>query len=158
MGAGLGYGVVHHGSRKQYEVQNTLITSAVFAVAVMGAMSLHYSLMDEQKVEIMSKLTRQWIEDPENQNTVMKLGAPSSDKDLSIAPEKVGSLSLELDQETRWIYPTFRKRYIRPEASADQASSSHLTWEIVRPGFFVNRETHPWYFEKSESGNEKPQH
>ena len=151
VGAGLGYGVVHHGKNRRYEVQNMIITSSLFALGVMGAMSLHYYLMDQQKVDIMSNLTSQWMENPANQNKVMRLGV--SDEGAATSPEnfvkegQISKYSLELDNETRWVYPSFRRRYLQPEASADQMTSARYTWDIVRPGFFVSRETHPWYFQ-----------
>lgn len=149
-GAGLGYGVVHHGRDRQYEVQNTLITSGVFAVGVMGVLALHYYMLEQQKVEIMSKLTTKWIDNPDNQNKLMRLG--QNDKlasdEIRVPDESLLDYAMELDSQTRWVYPTFRKRELRPETSTDQSLSARYTWEIVRPGFFVNRETQPYYFEK----------
>ncbi len=147
VGAGLGYGVVHHGKDRRYEIQNTIITSSIFAVGFMGALALHYYLLDQQKVDIMSGLTSKWMEDPDNQNKVMKLGSIETKDELFIRQEQLRKHSLSLDNETRWIYPTFRRRYLEPEASQEQITSARYTWEVVRPGFFVSRETHPWYFQ-----------
>lgn len=148
-GAGIGYGVVHHGSRNQYEVQNTIITSSVFALLTMGFLSLHYQMMDEQKTDIMSNLTAEWMKSPENQNKVMQLGDPALTK---VDSTMVGSTSLRLDEETRWVFPTFRKRELRPEGGADQITSGRFIWEVMRPGFFVNKQTQPWYFENKTDG------
>lgn len=148
-GAGLGYGVVHHGTNRQYEMRNTLITSGVLAVGVMGVMALHYYLMNQQKVEIMSTLTTKWVDNPENQNKLMKLGLSADGSgEFQVPPDGMKDYALELDEDTRWVYPTFRRRTLRPETSPEQSVSSRYTWEVVRPGFFVNRETHPYYFER----------
>lgn len=152
-GAGLGYGVVHHGQRNQYEVQNTIITSSVVALLTMGTLSLHYYLMDQQKVEITSGLTSEWMKNPENQNKVMQLGDPSLKNPDFVTPTKemLNATSLKLDDDTRWALPTFRKRELQPESGTDQITSARSVWEVVRPGFFVNRQTQPWYFEDSAS-------
>jgi hypothetical protein len=147
-GAGIGYGVVHHGKNNQYEVQNTIITSSVIALLTMGAFSLHYYLMDDQKVQIMSNLTSEWIKNPENQNKVMQLGDPHL---TTPTQAMVGGTSIKLDEDTRWAFPTFRRRDLQPELGADQITSARYTWEIVRPGFFVNRQTQPWYFDDSST-------
>lgn len=151
-GAGLGYGVVHHGKDRKYEVQNTIITSAVVGLLTMGVMSWHYSSLDQQKVDIMSGLTREWVKNPENQNTVMQLGNPSL---TTASPSMIGTESLKLDDNTRWVFPTFRERDLRPEIDSDQITSSRKMWEIVRPGFFVNREVQPWYFDSERENSGK---
>lgn len=151
-GAGLGYGVVHHGRDRQYEVQNTIITSAVVGLITMGVMSWHYSSLDQQKVDIMSGLTSEWVKNPENQNTVMQLGDPNLTK---VTAPMVGGESLRLDDNTRWVFPTFRERDLRPEIDADQITSSRKLWEVVRPGFFVNRQVQPWYFEGDKTNDGK---
>lgn len=152
VGAGLGYGVVHHGKDRQYEVRNTIITSAVFALGTAAILALHYNAMENQRVEIMSKITRSWVEKGENQDMVINFGNGQAPSDVFLG--KVGKYSLELDGQTRWVYPTFRKRFTQPQVSNDQLASGQYIWEIVKPGFFVSRETQPWYFQNEQVSGE----
>jgi hypothetical protein len=153
IGAGVGYTVVHHGNQKQYETRNTLITSGVFALLAMGLMAYHYTSLDDQKVEIMSKFTRPTLLKDSEGGALQDGSVTQSllENEVSASPERTGKYSLELDHETRWVYPSFRKRMLRPESSGNELLSSRYTWEIVRPGFFVTREQQPNYF-----GDEKP--
>ena len=150
VGAGVGYTVVHHGNDKQYEVRNTIITSAVFGLVTMGLMAYHYNALDEQKIELTSKLTR-----PALLENVVGNGEPVTSSllqnEVVVGQEAIGRSSLKLDDQTRWIYPTFRKRDLKPEATGNELLSSRYIWEIVKPGFFITREQRPDQFTSEES-------
>jgi hypothetical protein len=143
VGAGVGYSVIHHGAHRQYVVPNTIIASSLVALGTMGVMAWHYSTLDQQKIDITSNMSRSWLmRNPQGAKDLLQ----ESGTDFIPRPEEVGQLSLKLDEETRWIYPTFRKRNLKPESSNQELLSSRYVWEILKPGFFVTRETNPYYF------------
>ncbi|MDB5038598.1 MAG: hypothetical protein JWQ35_2126 [Bacteriovoracaceae bacterium] len=147
VGAGLGYTVVHSGDHRQYVIPNTITTSVLFGLATAGVLAWHYHSLDEQKVEITSKFSRNWMIEQEQ---ARKLSGPSESTIFSdeVYPtaSTIGKYSLRLDENTRWIYPTFRKRYLPPENSGTQLLSARYTWEILKPGTFITREQDPSYF------------
>jgi|GEM_PF-5853537 len=156
LGAGAGYLFVHHGDHRQYTTRNTIITSAVFALLSAGLVAYHYRSLDDQRVEIASKFSRYTLcnsKGEQNQSCMneFKLNGQDESKRI-IPPSEVGKYSLKLDDDTRWVFPSFQKRFLLPEKSQDSLISSHYKWEIVRPGFFVTKEQNPEYFKFS---NEK---
>ena len=143
VGAGLGYTVVHHGKNREYIVPNTIVTSAAFALVTMGVLAYHYRELDQQKIEITSKMSRSWLmNNPQGSREFLNF----PEGNFSPRTSDIGGQSLRLDDQTRWGYPTFRKRELRPEVSSDELVSERHVWEILRPGFFVSRELNPAYF------------
>jgi len=145
VGAGVGYTVVHHGPGRRHVTTNTIITSALFALVFAGATAYHYRALDNQKVSITSRFGRSYLLDTDLQ----ELGEPwGSESAFTPSRRDVGSESIRLDENTRWVFPTFRRRELRPETGPDEFLSSRYTWEIVRPGFFVTRDDAPGVFEE----------
>jgi hypothetical protein len=150
VGAGLGYTVVHHGRDRKYEVPNTIITSALFALGTAGALAFYYHSLDQQKVELTSQFMKpELLKD--NIKELTRGTAESTEQPFCPSISSIGKLSLSLDGDTRWVYPTFRKRILKPETTGNELLSSRYTWEILRPGFFVSKEQDPSYFTFDET-------
>jgi hypothetical protein len=106
----------------------------------MGVLAWHYSNLDEQKVQITSTMSRSWLmRNPQGAKALLQ---ESSDIDERIVDMKsLGRLSLKLDQETRWVYPTFRKRFLKPESS-NQSLLSVMDVTAHSTGLLVLSEMH----------------
>lgn len=151
-GAGLGYTVVHHGKNREYVVPNTIITSAVIALTAAALTSYHYRSLDAQRVEITSRFGRSRLLETQDRDIDDGLWQQRNHRDaFTPSGSAVGEKSIRLDENTRWVFPTFRKRHIRPEATEEQFLSSRYSWEIVRPGYFVTRDEDPRFFKHEES-------
>lgn len=151
VGAGTGYEFVHHGDHKQYETRNTIITSAVFALIFGGVLAWHYREIEQTKVEVSGRYSRYRLCDPdEMQAELSRQLQMKSEEDAGniykIDGAQVGKLAISLDDSTKWVYPTFRKRFLQPERGETQVISTRYIWEIVKPGFFVTRSQDPQYF------------
>lgn len=151
VGAAVGYQFVHHGPNKQYETRNTIITAIVFGLATGGVLSWHYRAIEETKVEISGRYARYRLCDPQDLKggLMSQLQMDSSSTQCSvfqIEPKQVGRLAISLDDHTKWVYPSFRKRYLKPERDENQVVSERYIWEIVVPGQFVTRSQNPQYF------------
>jgi hypothetical protein len=148
VGAVVGHEFVHHGRYKQYETRNTLITSALFALATGAVLSWHYDQMQEQMVEVSGRYARYRLCNPDEMNPELaqKLGAGEKENAAPLKPEQVGKLAISLDDNTKWVYPVFRKRFLPPERDDSQVLSTRYIWEILRPGSFVTRSQDPRYF------------
>lgn len=134
VGAGLGYAVVHHGENRKYVVQNTIITSAVLGLAFAGLTAFHYRSLENEKIAITSKLGRSYL----LETTSDELQRPwELESSFTPTTEMIKDNSIQLDTETYWVLPSFRKKNLRPEADADEFLSSRYVWEVVRPGFFT---------------------
>ena len=81
---------------------------------------------------------------------VKQLSAPGESQATPVQREQVGKLAITLDDQTKWSYPSFQKRFLQPERSENQVLSSRYIWEIVRPGHFVTRSQNPEYFVEPE--------
>lgn len=150
VGAAVGHQFVHHGENRQYESENTAITSVLFALITGGVILWHNRALEELKVEISGDYSRYKLCDPatmqkefESQNTI-------DSKVYSINSKHVGKLAIFLDDNTKWIYPTFRKRYLNPENEETQVLSKRYLWEIIKSGSFVTRTMNPEYFLQQE--------
>ncbi|MBX3023014.1 MAG: hypothetical protein KF799_15165 [Bdellovibrionales bacterium] len=148
VGAVVGNQFVHHGQYKQYQSSNTVITSILFSLGTGAVMSWHYQALEEQEVEISGRYARYRLCNPDEMSPELaaKLGLANSDGAYALKSEQVGKLALSLDDNTKWAYPTFRKRYLPPERGDSQVVSSRYIWEILRPGSFVTRTQNPDYF------------
>jgi hypothetical protein len=158
VGAGVGYQFVHHGEERQYETQNTLITSVVFALVTGGVRAWHYRSLEEFKVEMSGRYSRYRLCDPEEMQEEMQRELQLGDQEDSVLHQldewQIGSLAITLDDNTKWIYPQFRKRYLRAEQGENQVISKHYIWEIIKPGSFVTRSQNPHYFIQIEKEGE----
>lgn len=131
LGALVGHQFVHHGSKKQHETTNTIITASLFGVLAMGLTYWHFTALENKEVELASRFSRSnYLEAPS-----------SSDARLSIliADKK----SIRLDQETRWVFPEFRRRSQPAERRESELVEKHTIWEIAKPGFFVTKDQYP---------------
>jgi len=138
VGAGLGYSVVHHGPRRRHIVPNTIITSALFSLAFAGLAAYHYRTLDNQRISMTSRMGRSYL----LESDLQELRQAWSLEEHSWSPRKdaIKGEAIQLDQSTRWVLPSFRKRFLQPEAGPEEFLSSRYTWEIVRPGFFISLE------------------
>lgn len=156
VGAIVGHQFVHHGPNKQYEAQNTIITAVVFSLAVGGLLAWHYRTLEEQRVEISGRYARYRLCDPDELSI-------SLSQQLDMGAEKTGVCSIHqlqgiqagdssvvLDDNIKWLLPTFRKRYLQPDRSEKQVTSKRYIWEIIKPGSFVTRSQNPEYFSETE--------
>lgn len=147
-GAVVGREFVHHGQYKQYETRNTIITSVLFALAFGGALAWHYDQVDQEIVQVSGRYSRYRLCNPEEMNpSVAKaIGANPDEPGLTLQPGQLGKLAISLDDNTKWVYPVFRKRFLLPDRAENQVISSRYIWEILRPGSFVTRSQNPDYF------------
>jgi len=141
VGAGLGYTVVHHGPHQRYQTQNTIISASVLAAAFGLATWYHFSELDEQKIELAGKFSRA---------TYLDRDADRSENLKGITGITLGKQSVKLDGDTRWVLPEFQKRLLPPQRGENELISSHHSWEVVRPGFFLTREQDPQLFKEEE--------
>jgi hypothetical protein len=154
-GAIIGHEFVHHGQYKQYETRNTVITSAIFALATGGVLAWHYQEMEQQTVEISGRYARYRLCNPDEMNPDLarKLGVGGEENPYPLQANQIGKLSISLDDNTKWAYPVFRKRFLPPERGENQVISTRYIWEILKPGNFVTRSQNPAYF--LEEGEKK---
>lgn len=149
LGAGIGYQFVHHGERRQFEVQNTIITSALFSMVAGGILAWHYREVEKAQVELSGRYARYRLcganELPEALVKQMNPDGGESGGEV-LRPEQIGDHAIALDDSTKWAFPTFRKRDLPPEKGDDQVLSDRYIWEILRPGRFVTRSQNPSYF------------
>jgi hypothetical protein len=152
VGAVVGHEFVHHGQYRQYETRNTIITSVIFALGTGGVMAWHYDEMQEQAVEISGRYSRYRLCNPDEMtpDLARKLGLNQEEQAYPLKPEQLGKYALALDDNTKWVYPTFRKRFLPPERGENQVVSTRYIWEILRPGSFVTRTQDPQYFFEKE--------
>jgi hypothetical protein len=158
VGAVVGEEFVHHGPHNEYATQNTIITSAVFALGTGGVLAWHYQALDEKTEEISGRYARYRLCNPDD----MKPGVVAGELDLSnsgngekssiyqIQDNQIGKTAISLDDNTKWVYPVFRKRYLLPELGESQVVSERYIWEILKPGSFVTRAQNPNYFFETE--------
>lgn len=141
VGASLGYAALHHGSHKQYQTQNTIISASVFAALFGLSTWYHLHALDEEKMDLAGKFSRATYLDRDSnpKNHLEGLTAIS-----------LGKQSVRLDRDTRWVLPEFQKRMLAPERGENELISSHHAWEIVRPGFFLSRDQDPDLFKQEE--------
>jgi hypothetical protein len=151
-GAIVGHEFVHHGQYKQYQSRNTLITSILFSLITGGVMAWHYSSLAQQEVEISGRYARFRLCNPDEMKPELarKLGitgdSGTAEGAFQLQPGQVGKMAIALDDNTKWIYPVFRKRFLPPERAESQVISTRYIWEILRPGSFVTRTQDPQYF------------
>ncbi len=147
-GAVIGHEFVHHGQYKQYETRNTVITSVIFSLATGGVMAWHYQEMEQQMVEVSGRYARYRLCNPMEMNPDLahKLGPGGEENAFPLQESQIGKLAIALDDNTKWVYPIFRKRFLQPERAENQVISTRYIWEILRPGNFVTRSQDPQYF------------
>lgn len=141
VGAGLGYTVVHHGAKKQYQTQNTIVSAGVFAAVFGLATWYHLYALDEQKIELAGKFSRA---------TYLDRDADQGARFEGLTAISLGKQSIKLDDETRWVLPEFRKRLLPSERNENEVIAPHHSWEIARPGFFLMRDQDPELFKEED--------
>lgn len=141
VGAGVGHTFVHHGKGKEHQTTNTVITASIFGVLGAGIAYWHWTSLENQRVELAGQFSRSSYLEVD--------GRSSGDRDL-VQVAVSGKKSLSLDTSTRWVFPEFRKRTLPPQRGESEIISSHYTWEIARPGFFVSRDQYPSLFKEEE--------
>lgn len=146
VGAGVGYAVVHHGKDREHQLTNTIISASVFAALGAGLTYWHLTSLEKQKIELAGKFSRSHYLESD-------LQTGRSENDL-VHVAISGKKSLSLDGNTRWVFPEFRKRTLPPQRGESEIISSHYSWEIARPGFFVSREQYPSLFKEEELSHE----
>lgn len=149
VGAVVGHEFVHHGEYRQYESRNTIITAVVGALATGGVMAWHYNALEEQQVEISGRYARYRLCNPDDMppELAKKLAlGEGNDGAVQVQDNQIGKLAISLDDNTKWAYPIFRKRYLQPERGDNQVISSRYIWEIMKPGSFVTRSQNPQFF------------
>lgn len=154
VGAGIGYQFVHHGAHKQFETQDTIITSVLFSMVTGGVLAWHYREIEKAQVELSGRYARYRLcganELPEGLVKEMKLGDEAGSTAIELKPEQIGKQTISLDDNTKWAFPSFRKRFLPPEKSENQVLSDRYIWEILQPGRFVTRSQNPQYFLSNE--------
>lgn len=141
LGAGVGYAFVHHGRNKEHQMTNTIITSSIFGAIGAGVTYWHLSSLEQQRIDLASQFSQSRFLDDSNS---------SSWQSLLLDPLKVQNNSVELDEANRWILPQFRKRDLPAQRSETEIVAPHYTWEIARPGFFINRKQDPELFKEQD--------
>lgn len=139
LGAGVGYAFVHHGKDKEYQTTNTIITSSIFGLIGAGITYWHLSSLEKQKLELASQFS---------QSKFLDDGDHDSLKSIRFDPVVIQNNSVELDNLNRWVIPQFRKRELPAQRSETEIISPHYTWEIARPGFFINKNQDPEFFDE----------
>lgn len=155
VGAIVGHEFVHHGEYKQYETRNTIITSIVFALVTGGVLAWHYEEMEQQTVEISGRYARYRLCNPDEMGPELakKLGVGEEETAYKLQPGQIGKFAISLDDNTKWAFPVFRKRFLPPERAEAQVLSDRYIWEIMKPGSFVTRTQDPQFF--LEEGEKK---
>lgn len=153
-GAIVGHEFVHHGAHKQFQTQNTIITSVLFALITGGVMAWHYEALQNQAVEISGRYARYRLCNPDElpPGVAKELGAASAGEPAhQLQADQIGKFAIALDDNTKWTYPIFRKRYLQPERGESEVVSSRYIWEILKPGSFVTRSQDPQFFVEPEN-------
>lgn len=142
VGAGVGYTVVHHGSHKQYQAQNTIISASILAAAFGLATWYHLNALDEQKIDLAGKFSK---------STYLDRDTAGDGATRGLTAISLGKQSVRLDEETRWVLPEFQKRLLPPQRGENELISSHYSWEVVRQGFFLSKDQDPQLFKEEEN-------
>lgn len=148
VGAVVGSQFVHHGEYRQYKSENTALTSVIFALGTGAVLNWHYNALQEREVEISGLYARTRLCDPQqlDPQLVQQLSGSNNTQAIPLQKEQIGKFAIGLDDDTKWAYPSFQKRYLQPDRGENQVISSRYIWEIVRPGQFVTRSQNPEYF------------
>ena len=137
LGAGVGYAFVHHGKAKEHQKTNTIITSSIFGIIGAGITYWHLSSLENQKLELASQFSQSKFLDSENKDSL---------KSFPFNSLVIQKNSVELDEGNRWVLPQFRRRELPAQRSETEMIAPHYTWEIARPGFFINKKQDPELF------------
>lgn len=161
VGAGIGGGILNQGANQQKKERNMITSSIFFAILAGSTMAWHYNTIEKVKEEISGRYARYRLCDPEKLNNeflnglnVNNTNNASSSEIYSIDKNQIGKLSITLDDHIKWVYPTFRKRYLQPEKEETQVISKRYIWEILRSGRFVTRSQNPYYFVGAEDNDD----
>ncbi len=155
VGAGLSNQLVYHGKEKQFETQDTIMGAVLLGLITGGALYWHYQEMEDVKVEMSGKYARYRLCDPEEMQSEfsrqMEMGQNSESLVYQLPSSQIGKTAITLDDDTRWTYPIFRKRFLQPERGELEVISKRSVWEIVKPGRFITRTQDPQYFLEEKS-------
>lgn len=150
VGAVVGNSLSGGDTNQQDKTRNTIISSLVFSLIAGGALAWHYQQIEQVKIDISGRYARYRLCDPENFQAnleqQLEFGNKPDNSIYQIQKNQLGKLAISLDDSTKWVYPSFRKRYLQPEREENQVISERYIWEIIKPGSFVTRSQNPEYF------------
>lgn len=159
VGAAVGNQMSSQTENREEATRNTIISSMVFSLITGGALSWHYQEIENVKVEISGRFARYQLCNPDELPADLAQQLQfNQDSTANFYPMKrsdVGKLAISLDDNTKWAYPTFRKRYLQPEGGETQIILGRYIWEIIKPGQFVTRSQNPQFFVE-EAPESKP--
>jgi hypothetical protein len=150
-GAVLGAAVGSQMGGQEDRTRNTIVGAVGTALLAGGILAWHYREMEEQSVEISGRYSRMRLCNPEEMQIDKTLQfdhtSPETGSAIYQIPDsQIGKVAITLDDSTKWVYPTFRKRYLAPELQESQVLSQRYIWEIIKPGSFVTRSLNPQFF------------
>lgn len=134
---------------ESHKDRNTVVTALAVGLATAGALAWHYREMEKQLVEVSGRYSRYRLcEATDISGQIAPYNeAPSCREEVYQIPlSQLGETAISLDEDTKWLYPTFRKRQLAPELGADHVISRRYIWEIIQPGRFITREQKPDLF------------
>lgn len=137
VGAGIGHQFVHHGKGKEHQTTNTIITASILGLLGAGITYWHLSSLEKQKIELASQFSQSRFLDSSDRDHL---------KSIRLDPVAIQNNSVELDESNRWVVPQFRKRQLPAQRSETEIVAPHYTWEISRPGFFINKSQDSEFF------------
>jgi hypothetical protein len=153
VGAAIGGQMPYHNDHNE-RARNTIIGSIVFSLASGGALAWHYQEVEAETEKISGKYARMRLCDPNemqpNVQNQLELNHLEKREIHQIIENQVGKMAISLDDNTKWAYPIFRKRFLQPETGESQMTSERYIWEIIKPGAFVTRSQNPRYFVEPE--------
>lgn len=155
MVAGAGVGAMvgqefENGGDPGIQSRNVIMSSILLALIIGGVMEWHYKELEAQEEQISGRYARFRLCDPELMKSGVEgqLDLTKQEKVsvLHIDDNQIEKASIRLDDNTKWAFPVFRKRYLLPELGESQMTSERYIWEIIKPGSFVTRSQNPLYF------------
>lgn len=152
-GAGVGSQFYYEGDRT-IQTQNAIIGAGIGALLVGGFLSWHYRTVERELEQVSGRFARSRLCDPESlggqgDQTTRHYETGCSTHLFSL--DQVGEAAIDLDDNTKWALPQFRKRYMQPETDEDKVVSERYLWEIIKPGSFVTRSKNAEYFLQKSS-------
>lgn len=153
-GAAIGTQFYHRGERS-VRTQNAIIGAGIGALIAGGFFTWHYRSVERELERVSGRFARSKLCGADG-------GLSGRDNNTSghfekgctthlFSPDQVGEAAIDLDDNTKWALPEFRKRYMQPEREEDKVISETYLWEIVKPGSFVTRSQNAEYFLQTET-------
>lgn len=149
IGAGIGQQFRHDGD-KDRQLQNMAISAGVFSLLTGGLLAWHYQEVEAEVEKVSGRFSRYRLCDPSDGNSVSADFLPVEGgrecENHAISGLQIENSAISLDDDTKWVYPQFRKRYLLPDRGENQVISKRYLWEIIKPGIFVTRSQNPLFF------------